>query len=104
MPIYPAPTITSLSATQTASSCNPYYVTYLITSTATDNVSVTASTVSWSGAMNGSAQMSFDGASWNYQLQATVVGNYTVSVIAVDEAGNASVPAVTQFSLQSCIL
>jgi hypothetical protein len=90
-----APTIVSLTSMETSATCFPFRASYTISATATDNVGVTGVPISWTGPASGSGQMTYDGSAWRYAFEITTAGTYTVTVVAVDAAGNSSAPAST---------
>jgi hypothetical protein len=73
-----------------------------ITVTATDNVAVTAATVTLAGANSGSAAMSnVGGGVWEYKISVppAAEGNTTFTIVARDGAGNSSPAKATSYYL-----
>jgi hypothetical protein len=77
-----------------------------VTTTATDNVGVTSVSISWTGAVTGSGQMSHSsGTTWTYHFAPSpgFTGDYTFTVIAHDAAGNSSPANSAKFNMQCLI-
>lgn len=68
---------------------------------ASDNVGVARVGASWSG---GTANLTQSGSAWSFAFSNVTQGTYTITLVAVDAAGNASAPATTQVQVDTCLI
>lgn len=68
---------------------------------AVDNVGVASVTATWS---SGSAALTPSGSTWSFPFTSTTTGSFTITLVALDAAGNASAPAMTSVSVYSCVI
>jgi hypothetical protein len=84
----------------------PFSCTITVTTTATDNVGVTAVNLAWSGATTGNAAMNHVGNNWTYTIAVPsgTNGIINISASARDAAGNISSPAQSKYNWQGCVI